>query len=287
VIGQIKAYRGDLKSAMKAIEQSNQIAIRINFKLIILLNLWGKAVILEFDKKWEESRQYYQELVTFWQESEDRHDVLGGICAAVTFFADHDHYEDLSKCVSASASIAEETGNPESIGVLSYSLGMSSLSDERLEEARKNFEKAFSLFKELEVPLQMIMTQCQLGKVLIRLNKKEAGISHLKQANLSAKKLGMRPISSKIENILKESGEVATDRRDMDHSTRKSFGGLTSRQFEILQALSEGLSNKEIASRLFLSTRTVDMHVRNVFDTLNCRNRADAVKVAMDLGILD
>lgn len=287
VIGQIKAYRGDLKSAMKAIEQSNQIAISINFKLIILLNLWAKAVILEFDKKWEESRQYYEQLLTFWQESEDRHDVLGGICAAVTFFADHNYFEDLSKCVSASAAIAEETGNPESIGVLSYSLGMSSLSDERLEEARKNFEKAFSLFKELEVPLQMIMTQCQLGKVLIRLNKKEAGISHLKQANLSAKKLGMRPISSKIENILKESGEVATDRRDMDHSTRKSFGGLTSRQFEILQALSEGLSNKEIASRLFLSTRTVDMHVRNVFDTLNCRNRADAVKIAMDLGILD
>jgi DNA-binding NarL/FixJ family response regulator len=97
----------------------------------------------------------------------------------------------------------------------------------------------------------------------------------------------MRPISSKIEGILAEFGEVASDRRAADHSTRKLFGGLTSRQFEILQALSEGLSNKEIASRLFLSTRTVDMHVRNIFDSLNCRNRADAVKIAMDLGILD
>jgi DNA-binding CsgD family transcriptional regulator len=287
VIGQIKAYRGDLKSAMKAIEQSNQIAIQINFKLMTLLNLWAKGVILEFDKKWEESRQYYQQLVAFWQESEDRHDVLGGICAAATFFADHDQYEDLSKCISASAAIAEETGNPEAIGVLSYTLGMLSLSDKRLDEACKNFDKAYKLFKDLEVPLQVIMTQCQLGKVLIRMNKKEEGITHLKQANLSAKKLGMRPISSRIESILAESGEVSTDRRDIDHSTRKSFGGLTSRQFEILQALSEGLSNKEIASRLFLSTRTVDMHVRNIFDTLNCRNRTDAVKVAMDLGILN
>jgi len=287
VIGQIKAYRGDIKSAMNAIEKSDQIALQINFKLIILLNLWGKAVILEFDQKWEESRQQYQQLLTYWQESEDRHDVLGGICAAATFFADHKHYEDLPKCVSVSAMIAEETGNPEAIGVLSYALGMSSMADNRLEEAYKNLDKALKLFKDLEIPLQIIMTQCQLGKVSMQLGKKDEGISLLKQANLSSKKLGVRPLASKIEKILAEYGEVAGDRRTADHSTRKSYGGLTSRQFEILQALSEGLSNKEIASRLFLSTRTVDMHVRNVFDTLNCRNRADAVKVAMDLGILN
>jgi class 3 adenylate cyclase/DNA-binding CsgD family transcriptional regulator len=286
VIGLIEAYRGNIKSAYKSIEKSNKIASQINYKLMILLNLWGKATTLEFDNKFEESSLHYQQLISYWQESEDRHDVLGGICAAVSFFAEHQQFEDLSKCVSVSAMIAEETGNPEAIGVLSYSLGMSAFAYDKLEEAKANFENALNLFKELEIPLQVIMAQYQLGMVDILLGRRDEGVTVLKQAYLSSKNLGTRPLSSRIENILIGCGEVATDRRKTDHSTRKTHAGLTSRQFEILKALSKGLSNKEIASELFLSTRTVDMHVRNIFNTLNCRNRTDAVKVAVDLGIL-
>jgi DNA-binding CsgD family transcriptional regulator len=282
----IEAYRGNIKSAYKSIEKSNKIASQINYKLMILLNLWGKATTLEFDNKFEESSLHYQQLISYWQESEDRHDVLGGICAAVSFFAEHQQFEDLSKCVSVSAMIAEETGNPEAIGVLSYSLGMSAFAYDKLEEAKANFENALNLFKELEIPLQVIMAQYQLGMVDILLGRRDEGVTVLKQAYLSSKNLGTRPLSSRIENILIGCGEVATDRRKTDHSTRKTHAGLTSRQFEILKALSKGLSNKEIASELFLSTRTVDMHVRNIFNTLNCRNRTDAVKVAVDLGIL-
>ncbi|MDV7395685.1 LuxR C-terminal-related transcriptional regulator, partial [Arthrospira platensis SPKY1] len=61
---------------------------------------------------------------------------------------------------------------------------------------------------------------------------------------------------------------------------------LTGRQLDVLQLLSKGLSNKEIASELFLSTRTVDMHMRNLFDRLGCHSRWDAVEKGRELGLI-
>ena len=130
------------------------------------------------------------------------------------------------------------------------------------------------------------MTQHDLGRAMLFLGKPDVGLTNLKQARLMSKNLGIRSLASKIEKNLMQADEVYSDRRTADHPIRKAHAGLTSRQYEILQALRDGLSNKEIASKLFLSTRTVDMHVRNIFNALNCRNRTDAVKVALELGIL-
>ncbi len=62
---------------------------------------------------------------------------------------------------------------------------------------------------------------------------------------------------------------------------------LTARQLDVLRGVARGLTDKEIAGELSLSHRTVEMHVARVLAALVCANRAEAVRKAVELGLLD
>jgi len=61
---------------------------------------------------------------------------------------------------------------------------------------------------------------------------------------------------------------------------------LSEREIEVLQLIAEGLSNREIASRLYLSLNTVKVHARNIYGKLGVKNRTQAVAKGKTLGIL-
>jgi DNA-binding CsgD family transcriptional regulator len=62
--------------------------------------------------------------------------------------------------------------------------------------------------------------------------------------------------------------------------------GLTRREREVRRLVTEGKTNRDVAGALFLSTRTIDMHVRNILGKLGCRSRAEASRKADELGLL-
>ena len=91
---------------------------------------------------------------------------------------------------------------------------------------------------------------------------------------------GMAIISA---GIVKQIVDVLT--RQHHASQAKTAGGLhglTEREIEILRGLTQGLSDKEIASKLFLSESTVKTHLRAVYQRLQLRNRAQAAAFAVE-----
>lgn len=55
-----------------------------------------------------------------------------------------------------------------------------------------------------------------------------------------------------------------------------TFYDLTERELEILEILSQGKSNKEIADSLGISENTVEQHLKNIYEKLNVQNRTEA-----------
>ena len=62
--------------------------------------------------------------------------------------------------------------------------------------------------------------------------------------------------------------------------------GITPRELEILSLVAEGLSNREIAERLYVSENTVKTHCSRAFEKLGARRRTQAVQMGKELGIL-
>ncbi|MGC9397571.1 MAG: LuxR C-terminal-related transcriptional regulator [Anaerolineae bacterium] len=80
--------------------------------------------------------------------------------------------------------------------------------------------------------------------------------------------------------------EVAAEEKNSPTISQPLVEPLTEREMEVLRLIAQGLTNREIANRLFISTNTVKTHARHIYEKLNVRNRAQATTRAMELGLL-
>lgn len=62
--------------------------------------------------------------------------------------------------------------------------------------------------------------------------------------------------------------------------------GISKREHEVLELISLGLSNQEIAEKLFVSTSTIKTHVSNILSKLDARRRTQAIQRAKELRII-
>jgi len=80
--------------------------------------------------------------------------------------------------------------------------------------------------------------------------------------------------------------DIASRPERLPAGDHKSLAGLTDREREVLALVAEGLSNDEIAARLFLSPLTSKTHVSRIMTKLNARDRAQLVVIAYESGLV-
>ena len=80
--------------------------------------------------------------------------------------------------------------------------------------------------------------------------------------------------------------EMTAEISDNSTELRRESMGITRRELEILGLMADGLSNKEIADRLFVSENTVKTHSSRLFEKLNAKRRTQAVQIGKQAGLL-
>jgi DNA-binding CsgD family transcriptional regulator len=98
-----------------------------------------------------------------------------------------------------------------------------------------------------------------------------------------ADRIGARALGSKFRRQLRADGVKGIPRMPRTEGQNHALG-LTSRQFEVLRLLAEGLTNSEIAGRLFISPRTAEKHVAAVLARVGASDRHEAVALARQAG---
>ena len=97
--------------------------------------------------------------------------------------------------------------------------------------------------------------------------------------------LGLKLTRPKERVVLKEIRVPAPERFVLD-TLRQEALGITKRELEILEHIAAGLSNREIAEKLFVSENTVKTHSARVLDKLNAKRRTQAVQLAKEAGLI-
>jgi DNA-binding CsgD family transcriptional regulator len=100
--------------------------------------------------------------------------------------------------------------------------------------------------------------------------------------------LGLRLRGTRERIVVKEVPveiRAAGDPFAVDERKREDLG-ITRREMEILGLVAEGMSNREIAAKLFVSENTVKTHCSRAFDKLGAKRRTQAVQLGKELGLL-
>jgi DNA-binding NarL/FixJ family response regulator len=112
------------------------------------------------------------------------------------------------------------------------------------------------------------LAQLAYGETLRRARRRREARTHLREALGTFERLGAAPWAERAGAELRATGETA---RRRDPSTLS----------QIIRLVGEGGTNREIGAQLFLSRRTIDYHLRNVFVKLGVSSRAELIRLQL------
>jgi DNA-binding NarL/FixJ family response regulator len=139
--------------------------------------------------------------------------------------------------------------------------------------ARRHLEAALAIFARLEMPFEAGRAHALLAEA-IRESERETATAAARAALSVFEELGASRDADAAAALLRSLGVKAA------RAGPRGIGVLTKRELEVLRLLGEGLSNREMAERLFLTRKTVEHHVARVLRKLELRSRAEAAAYA-------
>ena len=136
---------------------------------------------------------------------------------------------------------------------------------------------AVERFDRLKMRLDAGRARLDLGEASQLSGETELAVNEVRAASVGFDKVGAVRQADRADALLRSLGERG-------RVGPKGVGRLTRRELEVLELLSEGLTNAEIAQRLFISTKTAGNHVSNILTKLNLRSRTEAAAHVLRLG---
>lgn len=156
----------------------------------------------------------------------------------------------------------------------SFCRGTIAMAEKKIKPAIDLLEEAAQLWAQQNFPYEMARTREMKGRAYRKQNDKDNAEIELAAAKWLFEQLGAIPDLQRVNDLLKEK---------KPHRTH----GLTLRELQVLRHVVSGKTNRSVAQELFISERTVDRHVSNIFTKLDVSSRVEATTFAINSGILD
>lgn len=286
ILGIVTALRGSPGRARPHLEASLQLARRIELAAMELISSWGLAICDRQDGDDAGAIERCHRLLARWQRTEERHYAVPALRWAATVFAEQDDAAGVRACADALARIAAQTAQPEAIAALATTLGEAASLEGDTADAAAHFASALEAISARDLPLERAEIGRRAGVALSRVGRRDEGVAVLVAAARTARRLGAIPLGVRIAEDLATLGEPVERRLGSREARRLADRGLTRRELEVIRHVARGLTSREIGRALFISPRTVEMHVGSALAKLDCRTRSEAVQRVATLGLL-
>jgi DNA-binding NarL/FixJ family response regulator len=188
--------------------------------------------------------------------------------AVEIFLASHD-LEEARRAALELQEIATGKGNEILDAMAAHARGAVHLAAGEMREAIEPLRQAFSVWQRAEAPYLAARIRVLVAVALRSRGDEDGARMELEAAGAVFDELGANRDHSRVEGLLAEG------------RSPPPFG-LTARELEVLRHVARGKTNKAISNELFLSEKTIDRHVSNIFDKIGVSSRAAATAFAFE-----
>lgn len=166
---------------------------------------------------------------------------------------------------------ARQTGNPSWLALAERCQALVAQDPSR---AGQHFRNALHQHQLARARFERARTQLLYGQELRRARRRSAAREQLRAAYETFEYFGAAPLAGQAGAELRATGERMPRPGHVNPAS-----GLTPQQRQIAELVAGGATNREIAAALFVSTRTIDYHVRNILARLGLRSRIDLARI--------
>lgn len=283
LLGLIHALRGAAADARPPLAAASALAGRIELTAVRLLSAWGLAAVEAQAGAVAAATDRIRQALALIGETQERHYCVPFLQWAATFCAVHGLGDDARACAAALSDICTGTGQAEATAAFAHALGETLLPGDPA-GAVTELRRAATLFCELELPFEAALAQWRCGVAAARDGSPTAARDLLLAAQATADRLGARPLLDDCDTALRDLGAPAP--AGARRGPTRALAGLTARELDVMVLVAGGNTSREVGAALFISPRTVEMHVQGCLLKLGCRTRAEAVRKLTELGAL-
>ncbi|HEX4659883.1 MAG TPA: AAA family ATPase [Streptosporangiaceae bacterium] len=155
------------------------------------------------------------------------------------------------------------------------------------EKIRVAFDAAAAAWERLGEPYPRAVALLGAAEGALTAGDRDGAAERLRRASQVADQLGARPLREAIGSTAR-SARIQPAREGAEPNAPAATPlGLTAREFEVLRLVADGRSNPDIAARLFISAKTVSVHVSNILAKMDVASRGEAAAAAHRLRVFD
>ena len=284
--GLITALRGDRRRARGPLRRAAEFGRANGIFGLEVGATWGLAFVAELDEDEDAARHTVSTLLERCRTTEECHYALPALRWAASFLAERDDSAGVAACHRVVATLATRNSSVKVLSTLAHVGAELAMADGDAGQASAQFARSVELLTGISAPYERAHTQWRWGRAGAMTGDRDAAVATVTSAYRTARQLAAKPLARRCAGLLAEMGEQVDQRLGRLATRALEPAGLTRREQEVLRHLAAGQTNREIAADLFLSARTVDMHVRNLFTKLDCTSRTAAVREATQRGLL-
>ena len=259
-LAELRYGQGDHEAALALLDEADSTPAGVAIRAGCLVDLGRLA----------EARSVLRGELAVQRADSPPYSVLAAVLAEIELLCGR--AEEAAMLLDRDSSVWTTPAFPRTAGLLARSAGLLAAARGDLGAGCRQLGSALDAFTRLEMPFELARTELDLAR-LLREHDADAAAARARSALMRFEALGARRDVAAATAILRGMGLTPPP------SPRRAET-LSSRERDVLDLVAHGLSNPQIAERLFISRRTVGHHVSSILRKLGVRSRSEAAAYA-------